>query len=646
MKQTLHTPILSSRDNEGSHFQISKLSQLGIFSFLFFLCSFFSYGQEYQWQWAAVGGGNVGSWSENTGVYRYTSEQILDIKIDNENNYYFLAKITQGNPHIDGTAVETYNNPTAGTGSFEDVVLLSTTADGTLRWHRIIGGGRKDIAYSIVLDNENGVYVAPVVTYTSISIFGGEGMTPPHFSEDNSLPQVDGTETGMQTEQEGFKSGFLLKYNANNGDLVWRKDLQGDVNSNNRFSFIHKLIIDSSNTIHMVVGLQEGTHLDGMVEVPENPESLTYYLVKFNTSGNITETPMELPFEGYFVEGKFTLRYDEDLNRYYFAGSRGQHGSVTTLTTLSYNNIDFIHAAYILVIDAETGEELWRKELSGINSFFEGRITAFEIDQNSDLYIGGRVFNTGASFDDYALNNELEGYVPFILKMDTDGNILWHKVPDGNTNSLGITVTQEAYDVAINGNEVALATESNYHIWGDFQIDRPQSHRTDPVLVRFNKETGAVVGLNDIMGSPGGNDALTAVTVDNDGAYVVGGYIRGGLFIDNPNGVDTIYNAQGQNNSYTDFFYAKLTVDTTSSSKDFNTIKVNVYPNPTADILNIETLETLLNFVVYDNLGRKVQSGLFGNDNRINLQSQATGIYFIKVNTVQGNTATVKVVKR
>src|SRR5690606_42117596 len=120
-------------------------NRLSLFSFL--LLSLFateSMAQNTGWQWAAVGGGNVGSWSENTGVYRYTSEQILDIKIDNENNYYFLAKITQGNPHIDGTAVETYNNPAAGTGRFEEVVLLSTTADGTLRWQRIIGGEGKE----------------------------------------------------------------------------------------------------------------------------------------------------------------------------------------------------------------------------------------------------------------------------------------------------------------------------------------------------------------------------------------------------------------------------------------------------------------------------------------------------------------------
>ena len=621
---------------------------------LLLLLSFFSIkgtAQDIGWQWANAGGGNVGSTSESTGAYRFTSERILDIKTDADNNYYYLAKITQGNPHIGGTIVETYNNPTAGTGSFEDVALFSTNADGNLRWHRIIGGGKKDVAYSIVLDNENGVYVAPVTSFALVDLFGGEGETPPHFSEDNSLPQVDGTATGNQTDQEGFKTGFLLRYNTNNGDLVWRKDLQGDVNFYNRYSFIHQLIIDSSNTIHMVVGLTEGTHLDGQVTVPlTEPVEYSYYLVKFDTSGNITQPPTLLPFDGGFVEGKFVLRYDEDLNRYYFAGGKTNHGSVGTFTDLSYNGVPFTHDGYILAIDAETFVEQWRKEITALNSNSDRCIYGLEIDQNSDIYIGGRFVNSpvtpGVSIGGYTLNTELAGNIPFILKMNSSGDILWHKVPDGYTNSLGTTVTQYAYDVAINGNEVALATESAYHIWGNFQVGRPQSHGTDPVLVRFNKQTGAVVGLNDIMGSPGGNDALTAVTVDNEGAYLVGGYIRGGLFTDNPNDVATIYNAQGQNNSYTDFFYAKLTVDTSAGTKDYNTINVNVYPNPTTNILNIETTENLSDYTVYDNLGRKVQNGLFGSDNQINLQSQATGIYFIKINTVQGNTATVKVVKK
>lgn len=624
-------------------------NKIPLFSFLFL--SFFtivSNAQDIGWQWAKSGGGtnSTSSAESNNGSYTKDLEQILDIKTDADNNYYYLANITSGNSQIDGIPVTTYNTLNGNPNNNTDILLFSTTADGTYRWHRVIGGTNVENAWNIQLDNEGGIYVG-ANTFSA----GSEtsGRLPTRFSEADILPYVDASNTAPQY---GYKTSFLLKYNTANGNLVWRKDIQGNVTSNKRQSYISQLQIDSSNTIHAVVALREGTHLDGQVIIPpsDNEEILyTYYLLKCDISGTLTEPPMLLPVEGGLVPSETFFRYDETLNRYYFAGSRRTHDGTTVLTDLSYNGLPFTQDGYILAIDAETLEELWRKEMITSNSAMILRnIRGIEIEDDSSIYLGGRFFNSsGITFNDYVLNNELTGYIPVIIKLDIDGNVLWHKIPDSQTDNFISTITLSGFDVAINDNEVAFATEGSYFVWGDFQIDRPvmglSGHRTDPVLIRFNKQTGAVVGLNDVMGTFGFSDALTAVTVDNEGAYVVGGYMRGSLFTDNPNGVDAI----ASSNSYIDFFYAKLTVDTDAGIKDFNNINVNVYPNPTTDIINIETTETLLNFVVYDNLGRKVQNGFFDSSyNQINLQSQATGIYFVKVNTIQGNTATVKVVKK
>src|SRR5690554_7683452 len=72
---------------------------------------------------------------------------------------------------------------------------------------------------------------------------------------------------------------------------------------------------------------------------------------------------------------------------------------------------------------------------------------------------------------------------------------------------------------------------------------------------------------------------------------------------------------------------------------------MNVYPNPTSNIVNIDTDEQLSNYIIYDVSGRQIQSHLFTGSNQINLQNVTTGVYFIKVITVQGNSGTVKVVK-
>src|SRR5690606_39095259 len=144
-------------------------------------------------------------------------------------------------------------------------------------------------------------------------------------------------------------------------------------------------------------------------------------------------------------------------------------------------------------------------------------------------------------------------------------------------------------------------------------------------------------------GSTGNNHMLTAVAVDNDGNYVVGGCYQGNLFTGGGN-----VGLLGAIGRY-DFFVAKLAASvygTAVSTDKFNTLNVNVYPNPTNDIVNIETQETLQNYEVYNVLGQQIQNGMFNGNNQINLHGTTAGTYFIKVTTTQGSTATVKVVKK
>ena len=114
----------------------------------------------------------------------------------------------------------------------------------------------------------------------------------------------------------------------------------------------------------------------------------------------------------------------------------------------------------------------------------------------------------------------------------------------------------------------------------------------------------------------------------------------GNIFTNNFNGIPET----ATNGTYYDFFVAKLT--NPLSTKEFNNITVNVYPNPTNDIVNIETQETLQNYEVYNVLGQQLQKGNFNGNNQINLHGATAGTYFIKVTTTQGSTATVKVIKK
>src|SRR6188768_2936826 len=85
--------------------------------------------QELEWQWAKRGGGTKQSAGESDTAYNFESEQIIDIAVDAENNYYFLAYMSQQNTEFAGTSVTVYNSDSQDTG-YTDVVLISTDCEG------------------------------------------------------------------------------------------------------------------------------------------------------------------------------------------------------------------------------------------------------------------------------------------------------------------------------------------------------------------------------------------------------------------------------------------------------------------------------------------------------------------------------------
>ncbi len=78
------------------------------------------------------------------------------------------------------------------------------------------------------------------------------------------------------------------------------------------------------------------------------------------------------------------------------------------------------------------------------------------------------------------------------------------------------------------------------------------------------------------------------------------------------------------------------------SVKNPEMVSVSVYPNPTSDILNIQTAESITNVTAYNIAGQKV---LRANTQTINVSNLKTGVYVLKVETAKGS-ATLKFVKK
>ncbi|MBP1673193.1 MAG: hypothetical protein H6Q25_1008 [Bacteroidetes bacterium] len=93
---------------------------------------------------------------------------------------------------------------------------------------------------------------------------------------------------------------------------------------------------------------------------------------------------------------------------------------------------------------------------------------------------------------------------------------------------------------------------------------------------------------------------------------------------------------------------AQISAGQTSSSSVDESVEVNfeVYPNPTQDMITIQTnSDEVIAYAIYNTFGQKVNQGVI-NNNVISMKELEAGIYFIKLmNPKTQNIETFKVVK-
>ncbi|MGU3376563.1 T9SS type A sorting domain-containing protein [Chryseobacterium sp. M5A1_1a] len=609
---------------------------------LFLMLPILSFSQTYQLQWGKQAGGLTGS--ADPGFNYSFDESIRDIVVDDNNNTYYLATMNAQEQNLNGVAVANYG--------LSDLFLFSTDCAGNVRWSRAIGGsGNNEHAWQIALDNNGGLYIMATF-YNSAEISDPNGV-PIHFDETHIIPPF--TYVDQTTVDSNLKSAYLLKYNTSDGKLAWSKSLQGDVSLLTRNCDVQMMYMDSSKNIHAVMGFRAGTHLNGLITVPSTYTSLfQYYLVKFNyDNGNMTPTaPLLLPIDGSLgnglYNGKTSLLYDESLNRYYLAGTRYTGG---TLEPLSYNNIPFTRSAYVLAFNGGTGLEVWRKELNSGYSYPDEELHSLIKDPgSSDIYISGHYFNAltaPSTFGNYTFTpRSYYETIPFVMKLNEAGIVQWVSAPDGMSNNFGFRFSKGK--IALNGNEIGFAKGSRSDIWGNFAMIRPNADMADPLMVRLNKNTGAVIGTKEIHSNYGIWDEFTAIAVDKDGNYILGGFFHNQLFTDPSDGLSIMTNnvagvkSQSFFTKYAKSACSQMSVVEISASQ----AGIQFYPNPVQDILYIKSKEPLVSYELYGATGQSVRQGALSTmQGQVTLSSLPTGTYYIKL-TTKSSAVTEKIMKK
>ncbi|RDK88672.1 T9SS type A sorting domain-containing protein [Marinirhabdus gelatinilytica] len=106
-----------------------------------------------------------------------------------------------------------------------------------------------------------------------------------------------------------------------------------------------------------------------------------------------------------------------------------------------------------------------------------------------------------------------------------------------------------------------------------------------------------------------------------------------------------------QANIYFDYNFPVLTNEAVTSFRilgvdGFDVSHISVFPNPTNNIVNIQSLSTIKNIEVYDVQGRKIQAVEATQQNtQVDISALRTGVYFFSIKTEKGSTVK-KIVKR
>ena len=591
---------------------------------VFILTFFVSFSQNYQWDCAERGGTSTDVIIA-TASRDHDHEHILDIAVDVNNNYYYLALSMYANESIGTQSYTSY-----GTNRTQDLVLFSTDCTGNFRWSKTFGGGMDVYGGGLETDALGGVYVSGIVQ-------GRNDPNQPSMQFDTDF-SYDPNAT-ISTNGSHNKSLFIIKYDIS-GSFQWLELPQMD-NLDfgvDAFSFNWGLVVEDDGTITVQTLFAPGTHFNGNIVVPSPYKGL---VIRMNKDGNyLNHFAFDVGGEITF-DRNVTYHYDPLNGQHYF----GLHRRIGGGNVVSFNNVQQTGFALIVALDA-TGTELWRYN----DSDSTGNIKDITTDDQSNVYLSGAINNgvnvgvanfAGHVFDQETSPTNSGGSISsYVIKLNSNGAYQW------GTNATYSTGTiSTGYAVVVNGNEVAMGTSMvNANTWDGVTFTRPFGSAQDPVVVRIDKNTGTVIAIEDVEGPYGFNDEVTALAVDNFGNYVVGGYVTSSLFANDPN-VSTITNSGGDS----DFWFARLAKTDCNgvplSNQDVQKSRTSIYPNPASDLVQIKSDQEFDSFAIYNVSGQQILSKQLNSEQRIDVSTLTKGMYFLKLNSNGQEIETLKLAK-
>jgi hypothetical protein len=590
-------------------------------SIAFFLLPITLLSQSFQW--LQNGGGN----NSITGNRYFSKEQVIDMATDSQRNIYVLSVITMDNVNVNSSsaiAVTTYEaNP-----NDTDFILISYTCNGTYRWHKVFGGGGDDYPSGVLLDSQDNVYVSGLFD-ECFNPVNDPFYAIPKIGNNNGIDYTSSTSSNTSCQRE-----FIVKFN-NSGAFQWIHYPYSPLNDLSYIMSLSRNFYISNDVIYWIVALFPGSYENGAFSNTNTSVPFLHYVLKYDTGGNfISATPFDLQQSAY--TNSEIRWYINPYNGYYYAVHAYNQNNTITMTAGG----NALSPSFSKIICFNTlGQYQWHRETTGTSM----NITSIDFDAQNNVYLSGLTNNFFVgSFLGWTLPGTNTGSAAFVMKCNSDVssyNWLSHYNPAGNFLDGNILYTPSK--IYLSGSFNGFDGVSV--IWGSQSILTPGSNNArDPLLVTLDPATGTCISLNRLVGNNGFDDGFTKMTLDNNGDLLLGGYI--GYQLTDSNNVN--YYSNGGNS---DFFITKFATQacTPLANETFQSQNINLYPNPTNNIVELQNINQEYNYALYAITGVCVQKGTVGvENNRITMDTVSSGMYVLQLNDKNGKVSSYKVIKK
>lgn len=284
---------------------------------------------------------------------------------------------------------------------FDDVWVLKLDSNGTIVWKKTTGFSGADQGFSIIQTSDGGYFIGSILDVTASGGLGNSKKAAKHAGGDY----------------------WGIKLNTN-GDIAWRKYF-GGTNTDTCYD------VAEATDGYLLIGSSDSNDVD----IKNNKGSYDFWVVKVDKSGKLL---WEKSFGGTEIDEARAITKANDGNFIIVGDTRSSDKDI------SQNN----GGADLWVIKITSqGELLWQKNYGG-SSFDVGR--SIKKTLNGDFLISGSSRSADNNFINKGQNDAL------IMKIDTDGNLLWQK-------TVGGTEIDFCYDAVelTNGDIIAVGESSS-----------------------------------------------------------------------------------------------------------------------------------------------------------------------------------------